>query len=750
MGFLKYITGLAIFIAPVVLSAQVSGRVVEITGADTVGVPGAMVLWEKTTTGTSTDDEGRFSLPADSTANTLLLKAIGYEDKSVKVTDASKAMLLVIKRGVELTEVEVVYYSTGTEISYLNPMKVEVLNERSLMKAACCNLSESFETNPSIDVNFADVVSGAKQIQMLGLAGQYAQITKENMPYMRGLAGAYGLTFIPGTWIQSIQLSKGAGSVVNGYESFTGQINTELQNPAASDRLHFNTYVNQNRRNEYNLNLRTPVNKKFDVGLLSHLSFNPLKEDMNHDGFADIPGGRQQNFMNKYSFQDPKSGFEAQFGGGYMNDERYGGQVMKMASDQHHADTLPLYDITLLNRKWELYSKTGYVFKKHPGHSTGLQLSYLDHEQRSTYGLRQYEGLQRTFYANYIYQGILGNTNHGYKLGTSFMHDRVNERFELRGYNREENVAGVFTEYAYNFKEKFNMVAGLRGDLHNYYGFFATPRLHLRYAPKENTVFRISGGRALRTANIFADNAPFMATSRQWVIAAADSSMPYGLKPETGWNYGFNFTQRFKINYREAYVTLDLYRSDFESQVVVDADASTQALHIYNLRGPSYSNTAQFEFNMEPRKRFFTKFAYRYVDTRVQYRQGLMQRPFVSMHRGFVNFSYETRDKHWQIDATTQYHGGKRLPSTAGNPGEFRRGNYAPDYFIQMGQITYLRKIKTADLHVYVGVENAFNYKQPHPIVSVDQPFGAFFDAAMVWGPIYGRMMYAGLRLKIK
>jgi outer membrane receptor for ferrienterochelin and colicins len=730
------------------LGAQVKGRVVEIAGRDTTGIPGALLTWENTISGTSTDENGSFSIPSDSSSNRLVLKAIGYEDKKLTLTDSSKFMLLILKKGVDLNEVEVVYFSTGTEISYLNAMKVEILNERSLMKAACCNLSESFETNPSIDVNFADAVSGTKQIQMLGLAGQYAQITKENMPYMRGLASSYGLTFIPGTWIQSIQLSKGAGSVVNGYESFTGQVNTELQNPASSDRLHFNGYVNENGRNEYNLNLRQPLTKKLDVGLLSHLGFNPLLQDMNHDGFADIPSGSQQNFMNKYSFQDPKTGFEAQIGGGYMNDERNGGQIKKMTHD--HYDSLPLYGISLHNKKWEVYSKTGYVLKKRPGHSTGLQLSYLDHQQRNMYGFRSYEGDQRTFYANYIYQGILGNTNHGYKTGVSFMNDNVKERFESRRYAREENVAGIFTEYAYNYKETFNLVAGLRGDYHNYYGFFATPRLHLRYAPRESSVFRISGGRALRTANIFADNAPYMATSRNWVIESERSAMPYGLLPETGWNYGFNYTQKFKVNYREAYVTLDIYRSEFSSQVVADADASSREFRIYNLRGPSYSNTAQFEFNMEPRKRLFMKTAYRYVDTRLTYDKGLLQRPLVSMHRAFVNFSYETRDRHWQLDATTQYHGPKRLPSTAANPNEYRREDYSPGYFIQMGQITYLTKFGKSDFHVYLGVENLFNYKQLHPIVSSDQPFGPYFDAAMVWGPIYGRMLYAGLRLKVK
>lgn len=727
--------------------AQVKGRVIELdANKKPVGLP-SVIIQVKQGEITTTDTAGYFFLMHAAKGDTILISLIGYKPEGVILKDTDKPITVAMTSGINLNEVEIEYRSSGTDISYLSAMKTEVLNERSLMKAACCNLSESFETNPSIDVNFADAVSGTKQIQMLGLSGQYAQITKENMPYMRGLAGNYGLTFIPGTWIQSIQLSKGAGSVVNGYESFTGQINTELQNPETSDRFHFNAYGNQNGRNEYNLNLKHRFNESFSAGLLSHVSFNPLVEDHNHDHFADIPTGKQYNFMNKYAVST-KKGFEAQFGGGYMKDERLGGQFKQLIHEE--GDTLPYYKIGIDNEKWELYSKTGFVFKK-PGTSMGLQLSYLNHSQANYFGNSGYTGLQQTFYANYIFQGLIGNTNNIYKVGASYLNDNLHEGYILNIYNRLEKVSGAFVEFAHNTKDKFNLVAGVRADYHNYYGWFVTPRLHLRYALNESrTVIRISGGSALRTANVFSDNSYLMASSRQWNIEPSDFSMPYGLKPERGWNYGLNFTQRFKINYRDAYITIDAYRTDFTDQVVVDLDKNTQEVNIYNLNGASFSNTAQFEFNMEPRKRFFVKMAYRYVDTQVKYKQGLMQKPMVSAHRAFVNLSYETKGGHWQFDFTTQYNGAKRLPSTQSNPEEYSRSNYSPDFFNLLGQITFLTKIKKADFNVYVGVENLLNYKQHYPIVDNHNPYSKYFDASMVWGPIYGRMFYAGLRFKIK
>jgi outer membrane receptor for ferrienterochelin and colicins len=735
-----------VFLQSVACLAQLRGKIVEVgSNADTLPLPGVTVLWENTTMAVMTDEKGGFSIAVPSARSRLHIKALGYGDRYAQVTDTSKRILLVMKSNAELKEVEVVYYSSGTEITMLNPIKVETLNERSLMKAACCNLSESFETNPGIDVNFSDAVSGAKQIQMLGLSGQYAQITKENMPYMRGLAGNYGLSFIPGPWIQSIQLSKGAGSVINGYESFTGQINTELQNPEHSDKLHFNTYVNQNGRNEYNLNLARPLGPSVSAGLLSHISFNPLAEDQNKDRFTDIPTGRQYNFINKYDVHS-KKGFEAQFGGGYLRDERNGGQNAGGGLN----DTVVPYLIGINNEKWEAYSKTGYIFKKRPGTSVGLQMSYLNHDQHNKFGQGEYNGNQRTFYANLIYQGIFGNTNHSYRTGFSFLNDEVKEQFRSLKYGRQEIVPGAFFEYSMNLSEKFNLIAGVRADRHNYYGVFATPRLHLRYAFTPTSVLRLSGGRALRTANIFADNAGLMVSSRTWTIETSDSTMPYGLQPETGYNFGCNFTRKFKINYREAYVTFDLYRTEFTQQVVVDVDRNAQQAWFYNLKGPSYTNSAQFEFSMEPRKRFFVKTAYRYVDNRVNFKQGLLQKVLVSEHRAFINLSYETRNNHWQFDFTTQYNGPKRLPGTDSNPVEYQRAHFSPAYYNVLGQITWLTKVGTGDFHFYVGVENLLDYHQPAPIVSADNPYGKFFDASMVWGPIYGRMLYAGLRLKFK
>ncbi len=739
---------IALLILPFVSTAQkyLSGKIFEVSGkGDTSALTGATLHWLHTTLATTSDEVGSFQLKKTSVTDTLVISFVGLKSDT-NIIDSSQYYVDFILSNVKtLQVVEVIYHSASSQFSFMDPIKTETLGQRELAKAACCNLSESFETNPSVDVSFADAVTGTKQIQMLGLSGQYSLITKENMPYLRGLATIYGLSFIPGSWIHSIQLSKGAGSVINGYESFTGQINTELQRPETSEKLFFNAYVNANARNEYNLNLARKLNDTWSTVLLSHYSLNPLKQDMNMDGFLDIPTGSQANFMNKWNYQTRK-GFEGQFGGSYLNDVRQGGQ---MDYYMQHDSAMPHYGIGIHSEKWDAFAKNGYVFKK-PETSMGLQLSFLQHRQNNFYGLSNYTGFQQTFYANYIFQGIIGNTNHKFKTGASFLWDDMRENYLLSKYSRLESVPGAFVEYAYNYLTKFNLVAGLRADQSNYYGLFFTPRLHMRYAfNNDHTVVRASAGRALKTANILAENSFLMASSRSLLVEVSDSMKPYGLNPEIAWNYGLNFLHKFKLDYRDAQISLDVYRTDFVNQVVIDLDHDPQMALIYNLNGASFSNTLQTEFAWEVKKRFDMRMAYRYVDTRTQYSSGLLPKYLVSVHRAFINLAYETKNEHWQFDLTTQWNGPKRLPNTSSNPIEHRRDPYSPAFFNLNSQITWKTGTKVL-FDIYLGVENALNMRQSNPIVSASDPFGKYFDASMIWGPIYGRMIYGGIRYKIK
>jgi len=577
---------------------------------------------------------------------------------------------------------------------------------------------------------------------MLGLAGKYTQITRENMPNIRGLASIYGLSYIPGTWVKQIQLIKGTGSVLNGYESIAGQINVDLRRPDHMDKLYLNIYANKYGRIEANANVRYAIGKKIKSALLVHASNNSIKHDNNNDSFLDKPLSNNFIVLSRFELLN-NVGMHIEAGVKATYVDKIGGQVdFDLGTDE---GTTNNWGMHLLTKRIEGWTKTGKVFEDKPYKSIALQTSGAYHNQHSYFGLNNYEAEQSSLYANFIYSSIFGNTNHKFKTGLSFQYDEYKEQFNLANYSRVEAVPGAYFEYIYNYREIFNIVAGLRADYHNIYGAFATPRLHLRYAMFEKTVFRISIGRGQRTANIFSENNALMSSSREFIIQGDNSDKPYGLNPEVAWNYGINLTQKFTLDYRDGSISIDFHRTDFENQIIVDLEQNPQQVIFYNLKGQSYSNSFQTQLDYELLKRFDVRIAYRWYDVKTTYNGILMEKPLVSEQRAFINLAYATRNK-WKFDYTLNWQGNKRIPSTQTNPVEYRLENSSPDFFTMNAQITKSWKKK---FDIYLGVENILNYTQENPIIASNQAFSQYFDSSLIWGPIYGRSFYIGLRYNI-
>lgn len=717
-------------------SKYINGRVME--KGEEFPLPGASVFWLQTTKGGITNGEGYFKIPKSKETDILVISYTGYQSDTIKVSGNN--LEIYLSSSVELKEVEVVSRQKTTTIGFMEPIKIQKIGEGELQKAACCNLSESFETNPSVDVSFTDAVTGTRQIQMLGLAGPYTQITRENMPDIRGLSAIYGLTYTPGPWVSSIHLIKGTGSVVNGYESIAGQIDVNLWKPADMDRLYLNLFANQEGRFEANANTKFDVGKKWSSAVLLHGKTNQIRNDMNNDGFMDMPVGNNFIGVNRWEYQIEGGCIEIGVKATYV--DQLGGQSNYQKKDKYSNQIWGMQNLT---KRFEAWSKTGKVFKDKPYKSFGLQLSGIYHDQTSIFGLREYNGKQQSFYANFIYQSIISNTDHKFKVGSSFIYDDYQESFHAVDYFNSEIVPGIFAEYTYNWNDRFNLVAGLRGDYSNQYGAFMTPRLHLRYLMTENLVVRASAGRGQRTARIISENIGFLSSGRIYDIQSNDNSLPYGLNAEVAWNYGLNLSWEFELDYRNGIISFDFYRTDFQNQIVVDMDSDVRKVSFYNLNGSSISNSFQAQFDYELIKRLDMRLAYRWYDVKTTYGDELLSKPFVATHRAFANFAYETRNN-WKFDATINWQGQKRIPSTIDNPVEYQRAGKSPDFFLLNAQIT---KVWNEKFDVYLGVENLLNYRQEDPIIAADQPFSEFFDASMVWGPVFGRNIYIGLRYRI-
>ncbi|HNW89833.1 MAG TPA: TonB-dependent receptor [Bacteroidales bacterium] len=701
-------------------------------------LPFATIYWINHGNATTADKNGKFSIKFDGNeALKLVASFVGYKSDTLLIKPGQNDIDFVLISNVTLEAVEI-KEKVDDYISRLKPIKTEIITETGLQKLACCNLSESFERTATVDVGYSDAVSGAKRIQMLGLSGIYSQILMENIPAVRGLSASHGLTYIPGSWMHSIQVSKGTSSVINGYESVTGQINVEYKKPETNkEPLFLNLYGNSDGRIEANLNSTIKVNDQWSTMILAHGATNPFVIDKNKDSFLDIPKSWTGNFMNRWEYEKHGKG-HIQFGLGYLQDSKSGGQNEYFKADESLKPNY--YGIGIDFKQYSAFLKSGFFIRESAFKSVGVVCSFNRTELNSFYGIHTYNGAQNSAYLNVIYQSLFGNTNHKFSTGASFMYDDYAQHLNDSAFNTTEYVPGVFFQYSYTYPEKFNLIIGLRGDYNSRYGFFFTPRIHLKFDITDKLTLRASAGRGYRSPNVIAENTSLLASSRKFIFEDR-------LKAEEAWNYGLNITKEFLLTETlKASIGADFYRTDFISQVVVDLDRNPQEVAFFNLSGRSYSNSLQIDGMIQPFRGFEITLAGRYNDVKRTFDGQLREAPYVSRFKGLMTLSYATKFEKWRFDVTGQFNGKSRLPNTDSNPEPHNRAHYSKEYFILHAQIT--KKFKYID--IYLGAENITNYMQHHPIVSADDPFGKYFDASMIWGPVMGTTIYAGLRLTIK
>ena len=697
-----------------------------------VAIPIANIYWQNTTTGVVADENGEFSIvePRAYPAN-LIVSFVGYQSDTITLNAYKKKIKVQLKGMVGLDEFKVTERQASSFINTIDPLHIETLTDKEFTKAACCNISESFETNASVDVNFTDAATGTKKIQMLGLDGIYTQIQYENFPLIRGLSSAYGLTFIPGTQAESIQIKKGAGSVLNGYESITGQINLELRKPDKAEKLYLNVYANIMSRAEINLQTAQKLNDQWSTITMLHVSNQGIGHDRNNDNFNDHPLRTQYNVFNRWKYRGEKRFFQVGFRAVY--DDLTAGQIK--ANDDE-----PLYFISAETKQLEVFTKNGFLFPKTPYKSIGILNSFKVHDHQSSYGSTSYNATQYSGYMNVIYQTIIGNTDNTIKFGGSWVYDNFDKNLNKSyKFGKVESVPGAFAEYAYNAEKKAALVLGLRADHHNTYGSFVTPRAHYKYNFTEKSAFRLSAGRGFRTANPIIENSGILVSSRNIVLNHNE------LRPEIAWNYGTSVTHQFELAKKEMGISLDYYYTDFTNQVVVDME-NPREISFYNLDGKSYSHSLQAEYSIEITKALELKAAYKWYNIKTTYNGELKDKPLTPKNRALINLGYITNFDKWKFDLTGHWYGVSRIPSTVGNLSENTIDIESKSYYTVNTQVTRAFK----KLEVYTGVENLFDYKQDNPIIAANDPNGTNFDASLIWGPVMGRNIYFGLRYKIK
>ena len=766
----KIILAVLFIVLPFVwIEAHAWGTVLDDKGEPLVG---ANVYWAGTSVGVATDIDGRFQLEPVKSTNLLVTSFMGFHNDTTEVT-AHSELTIVLVSDLLLEEVDIVERKMAVLRSRISPLATETLTGEALCMAACCNLSESFETSASVDVAYSDAATGAKQIRLLGLSGTYVQLLTENTPNIRGLAQSFGMEYIPGPWMDAIQVSKGTSSVLNGYEAIAGQINVEYLKPQTQDPIALNAMISTETHAEVNATGGWDLNDKVSTGILFHAQNMSLELDHNHDGFLDMPKNTNVNLLNRWYV---KTGdYTGQFLVRGLYDRRQGGLTKEATS------ALSPYKIDLNTWRVDGFMKNGYVFDADLGTSIGIITSASYHNQQNTYGSRQWNAAQTNAYLNAIFQTSFDDSatdlwddhHHNLSTGLSFNYDGYNEALFLApnhspltyNLNRWEVTSGVFAEYTYTYKDKVTLLMGIREDYSTRYGFFTTPRMNLRYAPFEWWTLRGSVGLGYRSSNAIADNAAYLPSNRMYYFDA-DS-----LAQERSMNTGISTVFYIPMGKKELQISGEYYYTKFLDGVVADMDRSLQGITLYNMHdvdGAQYfSHNWQVEATMEILRGWTMTAAFRYTDVKQTSfnsavgKYQLRDKPLQNKFKGIITTSYQTPLKTWQFDLTAQFNGEGRMPDGFVIPAGSNQyhvldnGQIYHKWYPQLlGQVTKFFRTWS----IYLGAENMTNFTQDNPIVGdrleakgerhvgFVNPYSSNYDASMIWAPIHGWKLYLGFR----
>lgn len=662
----------------------------------------------------------------------LTLSAYGQTENDTTVSKMQKTQ--------QIDEVVVQTSKAGSKrMTFINGVE---MGRDELFKAACCNLGESFVNNPSVDVNYSDATTGAKQIKLLGLGGTYVQMLTENLPNFRGAAQPYGFSYVPGTWMKSIQVSKGNSSVKNGYEAMTGQINVEYLKPEDEQQIALDIYGNSMSRLEASMAANVHIGNSNNVAteLLGHFSNNWSHHDGNGDGFQDDPQVRQYNFQNRWYAKTGRYLFHG--GLALLKEDRMSGQVSHHGGIPADAQAAPLFRIGISTNRYEGYMKHAFILDAEHGTNIAVMGNLSMHEQQATYGLKAYDVNQKNAYASLMYETTIAH-NHNFSAGVSLNHDYLSENYRMEHLanlpmtheKESETTPGAYIQYTYSLGSKLSAMAGMRVDHSNRYGTFCTPRFHLKWMMNRILTLRASAGKGYRTAHALAEYNYLMASGRKLEIEP--------LRQEEAWNYGASLAFYIPLAHKTLKLNTEYYYTHFNNQAVVDYDSDPAMIYIGNLKGRSYSHTFQIDASYPLFRGMEVSAAYRYNLVKTNYGGQMLWKPLQSRYKGLLTLSYSTPMRIWQFDATLALNGGGRMPTpyttSEGNPSWDRN-------FKAYEQINFQVTREFRHFKLFAGGENLTAFKQKHPIVGYHDPWSATFDPTMVYGPVSGAMGYIGVR----
>lgn len=694
---------------------------------------GAVIYWMESQTGTTTNANGYFKIDRAEGDLHLILSLTGYQKDTVLVDIESTYQVFVLREGILLNQVNVESQRQSNSFSRIEALNIESLEKKEFKKAACCSLSESFQTSNAVDVSYTNASTGTKEIQFLGLRGLYSHFLIENREAFGGILSSTALDLIPGTWLDKVNIQKGASDVKSGAQSMTGGINVQLKKPFEDYPIFVNLFGDLHGRFESNIHLNKQWSEASSSGVYFNLGSFSNRRDHNGDSFIDEPGMQRINTMVRNIFFGDK--FEGQVNAQIVYEDRSGGQLYRDNA----------YDISQDTRHYNLSGNLGFVGFEKEFQSTGSIYNLSRSEIKSSFGGKSFIADENRASIQLLYNHPFGDGRHQVVLGPQFDYHKAYEEYNTTLSQRyEEKIAGIFSEYTFrnnmHLDNKLTITAGLRADWIIDDQLMLIPRASIRYLFADDWTFRASAGRGYRHGRLLSDHIFYFASSKQWNISTNNFL-------EKSWNTGFNVVGKPYLNGKELQVNFDIYNTWFEQQTILDLDQDYNTINVYELNGKSKALQLITTISYPVMDWLNLKLGMKYTETKSQYVQAYRSVPMVPKYRGLISLDMESENKKWLWNISSNYVGRMRLPDKNNVPHEFIHDHvgFTNPYLLLQSQLTYTSRY----WEFYAGCENLLNKTQHNAIIDAQNPFGPYFNAAEVYAPVSGIKPYIGLKWKI-
>lgn len=717
-------------------------------------LPFATIYCSELKIGTESDEKGFYELRnIPNGTYTFTVSIVGFQPKNKKIECQNNTIKTSNFTLVPLAVLdEVVVSGTLKPVNRLEtPVPVEVYTKAFLKKNPTPNVFEAMQNVNGVRPQLNCNVCNTGDIHINGLEGPYTMITIDGMPIVSGLSTVYGLSGIPNSLIERIEVVKGPASSLFGSEAVGGLINIITKKTTNAPLFSADFFATSWK--EYNLDVSTkfPIGKQTNalLGVNYYNYSNPV--DANNDNFTDITLQDRISIFNTLNFQR-KTEKEASLISRFFYEDRWGGE---MQWNKNYRGGNEIYGESIYTTRYEMLGKYELPFTEH----IMASFSYTNHNQNSVYGATDYQAKQEIAFGQLVWDKTINK--HDFLLGTAYRYQFYNDNTPATIRPEKTAIFSVFAQNELKFTKKQSVLLGARYDYNNNHGSIFTPRFAYKWKPKKNDVVRVNAGTGFRVVNLFTEEHAALTGAREVVITE-------NLKPERSYNATVNYLKKIHTkNATVIVVDLSAWYTYFTNQILPDYDTNPNQIIYANLNG--YSQTIGITANTD----FVFPFGLSasagitYLDTKNK-QNGIVTQPILTeKFSGTWSFSYTTKNGNLTFDYTGNIYGKMRLPLLGDlDP----RAEYSPVWSIQNIQATY-KKIK--NIEIYGGVKNLLNWtpnknspfliarandpfdenvtfdSNGNAVATPNNPYGLTFDPSYVYAPNQGIRAFIGLRYNL-